>query len=382
MFLILLIVALVAAGATYLLAKDVDESTKTLSVELLISGGAIALFVILTEILGLLWEKLAKTTRKGKGFPDKRNPILTLLATIYLYTTLTVAYPLAYVIQLLFNYTLGLCLPSKYRRVVNGLIFRFQLFPVWLNPFWKVKLVGKKPKLPPGSIVMSNHLTFADPFITSSVLWPFETKYIATGWVKKIPVAGGLFIRSGDLSIKFVKDEDGKKHVDKVAIAKTLEDANTYLEGGENIFVYPEGTRSKTGELKEFKGNAMFKLAIEKQAHIIPMAIWGTQTLWLHGKLTPQPGYAEAIIGEPIPVNAEDDLNELKETVRLEILRLRESLPLYQATKEDTNVPLEDHLGGESDHSNPNSSTDEATKNIDGINATVVTSSNPMFDNV
>eukprot|EP00511_Aplanochytrium_stocchinoi_P012181 CAMPEP_0204877176 /NCGR_PEP_ID=MMETSP1348-20121228/48052_1 /ASSEMBLY_ACC=CAM_ASM_000700 /TAXON_ID=215587 /ORGANISM="Aplanochytrium stocchinoi, Strain GSBS06" /LENGTH=229 /DNA_ID=CAMNT_0052034025 /DNA_START=733 /DNA_END=1422 /DNA_ORIENTATION=+ len=224
---------------------------------------------------------------------------------------------------------------------------------------------------------MSNHLTFADPFISSSILWPYETKYIATGWIQKLPVAGGLFTRAGDLAIKFVKQADGKKKVDKVAITSVKEKAVKYIEGGENIFVFPEGTRSSTGELKEFKGNAMFNLAIEKQAYIIPMAMWGTQSLWLHGTWTPQPGYAEVTIGDPIPIGNHMELEEVKQMVRDAIINLRNSLPLYKATKgnqvDDNNVAS--HVVGITTVSSDNNDS----ANADELASTEKGVTNPMF---
>ena len=107
---------------------------------------------------------------------------------------------------------------------------------------------------------------------------------------------------------KFVKTPEGFK-TDKDVVEKTMKLAGEYIDGGENLLLFPEGTLSQDGTLKEFKGSAFFNLAIEKQAPIVPMAMWGNQTLWLHGtyvlfpnrkldcltvlrvgKWTPQPG--------------------------------------------------------------------------------------------
>mmetsp|Transcript_3059 Transcript_3059/g.4130 ORF Transcript_3059/g.4130 Transcript_3059/m.4130 type:complete len:263 (+) Transcript_3059:905-1693(+) len=245
---------------------------------------------------------------------------------------LVLQWPLCFFVAVIFYYTVGLILPEQVKQRVIGAIFRFQLFTVWTNPFWKLRFVGKKPKTPPGCVYMSNHLTFADGFITSSMLWPTECKYVATAWVRKIPLAGWMSKKAGDLPIKFVKQPDGTFKVDKEVVGDTMEKAGKYLENGTNIFVFPEGTLSKDGKLKEFKGNAFFNLAMQKETCIVPCAMWGNQTLWFHGEWTPQPGYAEFTMGEPIRVSSSDDLQDVKLKVREAILQLRNSLPLHKAT--------------------------------------------------
>lgn len=56
---------------------------------------------------------------------------------------------------------------------------------------------------------------------------------------------------------------------------EALKQAQNLLENGQNIVVFPEGTRSKGGPLGEFKSGA-FKIACKAKAPIVPVVIDGS----------------------------------------------------------------------------------------------------------
>jgi 1-acyl-sn-glycerol-3-phosphate acyltransferase len=66
------------------------------------------------------------------------------------------------------------------------------------------------------------------------------------------------------------------------------------------LVVFPEGGRSKTGELQEFMGGA-FYVAIRAQAPVVPIAIVGTYELLPMNSFHIIPGDVDLVIGEPIP---------------------------------------------------------------------------------
>ena len=81
--------------------------------------------------------------------------------------------------------------------------------------------------------------------------------------------------------------------------------------------LFPEGTRSATGELGEFKDGA-FKIAIEAQAPIVPLVVHGTRNAlikhdWRFGRCN-----ATVQVLDPIPTAGMslDDVAELREQVR------------------------------------------------------------------
>ena len=91
--------------------------------------------------------------------------------------------------------------------------------------------------------------------------------------------------------------------------------------------IFPEGTRSKTGELRDFKAGA-FKLAIEAQVPVLPLAVYGTRDAlrkndWRLGAAT-----AEVRVLDPIETEGMtlDDLDTLRAKVRAAIVAGRDEL--------------------------------------------------------
>jgi 1-acyl-sn-glycerol-3-phosphate acyltransferase len=94
--------------------------------------------------------------------------------------------------------------------------------------------------------------------------------------------------------------------------------------------IFPEGTRSKTGETQKFKDGA-FKLAIEAGADVLPMAVAGTEHAL--SKHDWRPGFAKGVlrVGKPIATTGMtvSDLHRLKQQAFEQVQALRsEILPL------------------------------------------------------
>jgi long-chain acyl-CoA synthetase len=75
------------------------------------------------------------------------------------------------------------------------------------------------------------------------------------------------------------------------------------LERGRAVLIYPEGTRSTTGDLQSFK-SGIGVLAIEVDAPVIPVCIRGTFDCWPKGKMFPGPGPVEVSFGAPADFSA------------------------------------------------------------------------------
>jgi 1-acyl-sn-glycerol-3-phosphate acyltransferase len=112
-----------------------------------------------------------------------------------------------------------------------------------------------------------------------------------------------------------------------------MDRCRAYLERGMPVMIFPEGTRSTSDELLPFKDGA-FRLAIEAQADILPIAVSGTRTAlrkhdWKLGRCR-----ALVAVGKPIATDGmtEADIPALKQRAREEIIALRdELLPLTSA---------------------------------------------------
>ncbi len=82
---------------------------------------------------------------------------------------------------------------------------------------------------------------------------------------------------------------------------RSIEAGSASLRAGSSFLIFPEGTRSTSGELGKFK-NGAFRLAIETGCPILPVAVHGCHTAlrpkdWRLGYST-----AEVRVLEPIEV--------------------------------------------------------------------------------
>jgi 1-acyl-sn-glycerol-3-phosphate acyltransferase len=79
----------------------------------------------------------------------------------------------------------------------------------------------------------------------------------------------------------------------------SLIEAAKRIEAGASVIIFPEGTRSKDGQLQDFKSGAMV-LAIKAGVPLVPVAVVGTHKILPKGKLLIQPGEVLVRVGEPI----------------------------------------------------------------------------------
>ncbi len=78
-----------------------------------------------------------------------------------------------------------------------------------------------------------------------------------------------------------------------------IERAAQALQDGNSFLIFPEGTRSRTGELLPFKKGG-FVLAIKGQAPVVPVAITGARLAMRKGSLVINPVQVRVTLGEPV----------------------------------------------------------------------------------
>ncbi len=120
----------------------------------------------------------------------------------------------------------------------------------------------------------------------------------------------------------------------KMGSHKAFVDAGHKIDQGYSMCIYPEGTISNEGALRPFK-NGAFKLAIEKQVPIIPVANLNNWKLLQNGgffKSYGRPGLAKIVVGEPISTKGmtEENLVDLRNQVHAFI---QSELDKYNGTK-------------------------------------------------
>lgn len=176
-----------------------------------------------------------------------------------------------------------------------------------LNPLWTFTVRGNvpnDPRLP--YVVVSNHESFVDMLAISQI--PIEMKWVAKSTFFNIPIVGFLLMLSRD--IKLVRGAKG-------AGAHVYTEAANRLSTRTSVMLFPEGTRSASGELGAFKDGA-FKIAIEAQAPILPLVVHGTRNALI--KHDWRFGRCDAVIQilDPIPTTGMtlEDVDALREQVR------------------------------------------------------------------
>jgi 1-acyl-sn-glycerol-3-phosphate acyltransferase len=147
-------------------------------------------------------------------------------------------------------------IPGRFLRLVGST-------PTYVFPFWHVRIEGEQPRS--GAYVCtSNHQSFLDIFAMSRQRR--EMKWIAKEEVFQIPFFGLYFRLSGDIPVNRGDRESG---------GAALQKARWYLDHGMPVMIFPEGTRSRDGKMGPFKPGA-FRLAVEAQVPIVPVAVTGS----------------------------------------------------------------------------------------------------------
>jgi 1-acyl-sn-glycerol-3-phosphate acyltransferase len=188
---------------------------------------------------------------------------------------------------------------------------------VQINPLWDFKTIGPyitDPRRP--YVVVSNHESYADIFLISHLPW--EMKWMSKETMFNIPCFGWMMRMAGD--IRLVRE-------DKRSAVNALAAAHDRLAKQVSVMIFPEGTRSRDGELLPFK-NGAFKLAIEAGVPILPLVVAGSRSCMAKGTFRFQRARAWVKVLDPIPTTGlgTDDLMALKERTRTIIAEARVAL--------------------------------------------------------
>ena len=167
------------------------------------------------------------------------------------------------------------------------------IYKLWLR---KVEGLENVPKDKP-FIIAANHSSYYETILLHTILIPYLNKKIhAVGnsyyWKNFIT---RIFIEwGGGIPVFVGKEKDSKKR-NKQAFQKAIK----YLQNGELVEVFPEGTRSVDGKLrKAYTGVA--KLALKSRVPVLPIGVIGTHKVLPKGKFFPRFARCDVKIGNPI----------------------------------------------------------------------------------
>jgi len=151
-------------------------------------------------------------------------------------------------------------------------------------------------------IYVSNHLSYFDiPVFMQAA--PTDYRFIYKSSINYVPFFGWSLYLGGYIPIN-------RENVRKAL--KSLQRGIKKLEKGYSLIIFPEGTRSRTGEINKFK-KGIFYLAYHSNAKIVPVTIIGTNKIMPPDRLRINSGRVKVIFAEPI--NFEEG-NEFLEKLR------------------------------------------------------------------
>ncbi|OGW85310.1 MAG: hypothetical protein A3C35_04945 [Omnitrophica bacterium RIFCSPHIGHO2_02_FULL_46_11] len=141
-------------------------------------------------------------------------------------------------------------------------------------PLMRVHFEGRE-HLKPGTtyVLVANHQSIADIIAVLHLRLPF--KFIAKSDLFWIPFFGWALSLAGYIPLTRGDQKSGRE---------TIQKAMGYLKRGVSVLLFPEGTRSRNGEIHAFKVGA-FKLATELGLPVVPLVIQGTRDLIPKGTL-------------------------------------------------------------------------------------------------
>jgi 1-acyl-sn-glycerol-3-phosphate acyltransferase len=180
-----------------------------------------------------------------------------------------------------------------------------------------VEVVVLRPERLPrsgGFIVAANHESFADIAVLLAVL-PLRVRFLAKRSIFRVPVLGWSIAAAG-----FIPVDRG----DRSGSAATVDAALRRLRRGLSLVIFPEETRTRSGELSPFKQGAAL-LALRAGLPILPVGIAGTRRVLPRGALHMTPGHVAVVPGEPIAAEgaAPSERRKLTEKLKESIEGLR-----------------------------------------------------------
>ncbi|MEE1098988.1 MAG: lysophospholipid acyltransferase family protein [Alistipes sp.] len=205
---------------------------------------------------------------------------------------------------------LVVCYPfDKPRRVVHE-ISRAVVRTFWaIPPFWRFRIEGMERVNKKGKyVIVINHQAMTD--IPALYFVPLNFRWVSKREVFKIPFFGQMLRLHGDICIDRGKASEARDQL--------LREGKRWLDMGVSIAIFPEGTRSKDGEIHRFKSGA-FELAQSVGVEILPVVLNGTDKLVKSSKLFKWRNVVTVKVLEPISVERVkgSDVRELSEEVRV-----------------------------------------------------------------
>ncbi|MBN1664565.1 MAG: 1-acyl-sn-glycerol-3-phosphate acyltransferase [Deltaproteobacteria bacterium] len=185
--------------------------------------------------------------------------------------------------------------PDAANRIAGRGWARFNCF---ITPI-KVDVIGRENVIEHQSyVVVANHQSSFDIFL----LWGFlgiDARWVMKKELRKVP----LFGLAGKLGGNIYIDRSNKKEA-----YESLKDARKILVNGVSLIMLAEGTRSRDGNLREFKKGA-FVMSLDLDMPLLPVSIVDTKYILPSGTYDLFPGRVTLVIHKPLSSEGYDEGN-------------------------------------------------------------------------
>ncbi len=207
---------------------------------------------------------------------------------------------------------LVVCYPfDKGRRTVHELSRILVRIFFAVPPFWRHKVIGKEAiDRKKQYVILLNHNTVID--IPALYYLPLNFRWVSKREVFKTPFFGQYLWLHGDICINRGRASE--------AMAQMVSEGKRWISHGASIAIFPEGTRSKDGEIHRFHTGA-FTLAKEAGVELLPVVLDGTKSLVRKNALFNWHNCITVRVLPPVPVEKIQSLeiHELMDEVRTDM---------------------------------------------------------------
>lgn len=158
------------------------------------------------------------------------------------------------------------------------------------------------------SILVSNHQGAADIPILLAYL-PVRFRFAIKKELFSIPFFGWYLRRADYFPVEREMIFSAYKMVNTVV---------NILNAGGSVLIFPEGTRSRTGSLGEFKRGSLMA-ALKSGAPVVPISISGSYDILPRGSWLFKPAKVTISVGKPVHIKSEEEydrkVKEIRDTI-------------------------------------------------------------------
>ncbi|MFQ6066460.1 MAG: lysophospholipid acyltransferase family protein [bacterium] len=189
-----------------------------------------------------------------------------------------------------------------------------ELAIIIFKSLFDIKIQGKENiPLKGGAIVASNHLSYLDPIVIG-LLVPRKINFMAKRELFENFLFGCFISKLGAFPVR-------RERLDR----KTYQRASGLLKRGKILVLFPEGTRSRGGDLGPLREGTA-RIAVRTKVPLIPVVIRGTDKALPRGKKMIRLAKIKVRIGKPLESDPLYEGRDIKKGVQILHQRLEKSM--------------------------------------------------------